>query len=92
MEKKNAFVFYFDWWKVLSNFSNEIKFEALDAIIAYSNRGVVPELSGCAKTAFEFMRKQMDSDAAKSEEKRKACSEAGKKGMQKRWGNRQSKC
>lgn len=84
-DRKNAFILYTDYWEHIEMLSMEERGELFTAIFNYANDGNVPELPGAAKMAFSFIRKQLDRDISKWEEKRRERSESGKKGAAARW-------
>jgi len=85
--QKKSFVFNVAWHEVLTDFEPEVRLEVYDAIIEYVASGTLPELKPLSKMAFSFIKKEIDYNNEKYEETVIKRSEAGKKGMQSRYGN-----
>lgn len=84
---KNNVIFYQDWYEAIAELPPEERVEAYDAVFQYAFRGVTPT-NKLIKGITALMRTAIDRDNAKYDEVAKARSEAGKKGMAKRWGNK----
>lgn len=82
---KKSFVFNYEWQEVLKDYPAEVRLEVYDAIIEYAISGTLFELKPLAKMAFSFIKLQIDYNQKKYEEIVVKRSEAGKKGMQKRY-------
>lgn len=87
MNEKKSFLLYCDYREHIKLLSVEEKAALLDAIFDYAS-GEKVEVEGAVGMAFSFITAQMERDAIKWEAERQARSEAGKKGMASRWGNR----
>lgn len=87
---KDSFVLYHDIREPLELLTMEERGEIFSAILDYSEYGTVPDFGNNAglKMAFAFIKTALDRDSAKWEKKIKARSEAGKKGMESRYGKR----
>ena len=88
---RESFIFYKSWSDALAKLPNGVRLEVLDAVINYGFTGEEPQFaSPVAEIAFSFIKTDIDRNTAKYEEKveriRQQRSEAGKKGMAKRWG------
>lgn len=88
VDMRKSFVFYFEWAETLSEYPAEVRYEVYDAIIGYAQSGTLPELKPLAKMAFSFIKRDLDRDLGKYNSTVEKRSEAGKKGMQSRWGDR----
>lgn len=100
---RNGFILFNDHYDCIRALSAEQKGMLLDALFQYSITGDVPnELDGAIQMAFNFMRKAMDTAFDKYEQSQmerterdeeisRKRSEAGRKGMEKRWGEKQPK-
>lgn len=87
-EVKRSFIFNIDWREVLMDYPAEVRYEVYDAIIEYAASGKLSELKPLAKMAFSFIKKEMDYNNNKYNEIISKRSEAGKKGMLSRYGNK----
>ena len=91
MDKRESFVLYSNIKDVLDALSDEQSGKLFRAIVDYNN-GLEPQLTDpVLKMAFIPIRQGLDSNNKAWEETKKARSEAGKKGMEKRWGNKDNK-
>lgn len=100
---RNGFMLFNDHYACIRTLSAEQKGMLLDALFTYSITGKVPEdMDGTIMMAFNFMSKAMDvafdkyeqaqaERAERDEEISRKRAEAGRKGMEKRWGERQAK-
>lgn len=84
--EKRTFVFNVAWAEVLSGYDAEVRLEVYDAVIKYAASGTLPELKPLANMAFSFIKNDIDHSQAKYEETVKKRSEAGRKGMESRYG------
>lgn len=83
---KDTLIIYRDWWEAINGLPTNLQLEAFQAICSYAFEGKQPEDPMiCAVTA--LMRSAIDRDKAKWEDVRKKRSEAGKRGLAKRWGS-----
>ena len=60
MNSSNTFIFNLEWYAVLQEYPEEVRFEVYEAIMRYASSGTLPELKPLAKMAFSFIRKEMD--------------------------------
>ncbi len=84
---KNSFLMYLDYEEQFNLLTDEQIGQLMRAIIKYEKTGVVLELEGMLKIAFSFIKTQLDRDREKWQEEKKKRSEAGKRGMSRRWNN-----
>ena len=84
-KEKISFLMYLDYEEQFSLLSDEELGQLMRAIMQYEKTGNIPELKGVIKMAFSFIKQQLDRDEEKWQEEKKKRSEAGKKGMAKRW-------
>lgn len=84
-KKKKTFIFNTEWQETLLDFPPEVRLEVYDRLVEYVVTGVSPELSPMAKMAFSFIKKEVDYNELRYKEKVAQCSEAGKRGMKKRY-------
>lgn len=84
---RDSFVFYKEWRDALVGVPDGVRMEVYDAIIEYGVTGEVPELKPMAELAFRFVKTRMDKDAERYDDVLRKRSEAGKKGMEKRWNH-----
>ena len=93
---KTSFVYYLDWAEQLLNLPAELRLKIDDAIKRYVLYGEEPTDREVLYSMFGLIRMQLDRDVEKWTDTCKARSEAGKKGMKKRWGdnkhNKNNKC
>lgn len=87
-KKNRTFIFNVEWQEVLVDYPPEVRLEVYEAIIEYVASGTLSELKPLAKMAFSFIKKEVDYNLENYNEVSKARSEAGKKGMRKRWGGK----
>lgn len=99
---RNGFMLFNDHYVCIRTLSAEQKGMLLDALFTYSITGKVPEdMDGTIMMAFNFMAKAMDvafdkyeqaqaERAERDEEISRKRAEAGRKGMEKRWGEKQA--
>ena len=91
MDKRESFVLYSNLKDVLDVLTDEQSGKLFKAIVNYNN-GIEPQFDDAVLAmAFIPIKQGLDSNNAAWEETKKARSEAGKKGMEKRWGNRDTK-
>lgn len=88
--KRKSFVFYSEWQEVLMEYPAEVRLEVYDAIIGYAVSGTLSELKPLAKMAFSFIKRQIDLNNSKYDDISEKRSNAGKKGMAKRYNKEQS--
>lgn len=88
---RESFVLYTKINEIVKELSVEDKGLLFQAILDYQETGVVPDISGAIKIAFIGIRQDLDANAEKYEQVRKARSEAGKKGMESRWITKDNK-
>lgn len=81
--ERTSFVFLLKWAEVLKGYPREVRYEVMDAIIAYAQSGALIELKPLAKMAFAFIRKEMDYYFERHEAVSVRRSEASRK----RWSN-----
>lgn len=84
---KNSFLIYLDYQEQFELLTDEQAGQLIKAIIKYEKTGEITELDGMTKMAFSFIKTQLDRDREKWQEEKKKRSEAGKRGMAKRWEN-----
>ncbi len=80
MPEKKSFVVYHSYRECFKDFSDEEIGQLFKAMLEYSQKGEVPEMSRPLKVAFRFIRLQMDADEAKYTNECKRRSAAGAKG------------
>ena len=84
---KNSFLIYLDYQEQFDLLTDEQAGKLIKAIIKYEKTGKTSELDGVTKMAFSFIKTQLDRDREKWKEEKQKRSEAGKRGMAKRWGD-----
>lgn len=85
-KKKDTFIFRKSWADALKKRSAEVQLEVYNAIVSYAVEGIVPQMSEIAEVVFDFIRIEIDENNAKYEETVKKRREAGKRGMESRYG------
>ena len=85
---KSSFLMYLDYEEQFNLMSDEEIGQLMRAIIQYEKTQEMPELDGVLKMAFSFIKSQLDKYRKKWQEEKKKRSEAGKRGMQNRWNNK----
>ena len=85
---KKSFVFNVAWQEVLMDYPPEVRLEVYDAVIRYAASGTLSELKPLAKMAFSFIKKEIDYYNERYDDMVSKRSEAGKKGMLSRYGNK----
>nr|DAK14087.1 MAG TPA: hypothetical protein [Caudoviricetes sp.] len=80
MPEKKSFVVYHSYRECFKDFSDEEIGQLFRAMLEYSQKGEVPEMSKPLKVAFRFIRLQMDADEEKYTNECKRRSAAGAKG------------
>jgi hypothetical protein len=65
MEDRKTFVFYTNWYEAFKDFEPKVQLEIFNAIILYATKNIEIELSPVAKMAFNFIKKDIDSNAGK---------------------------
>lgn len=80
--KKESFVFYFDWLNHLSLLEPSAALKVLQSLRSYVASGEVGEMDSASFMAFSFIRAQVDRDMEKWENTRKERSKAGKAGAE----------
>ena len=67
---KTTFIFDVEWANAISGFSDSIRLEIYEMIVAYARTGETPDdASECAKMAFAFIKSKMDENNARYEAK-----------------------
>lgn len=84
---KKSFVYYLDWAEQTLALPSELRLKIDDAIKRYVLYGEEPKDREVLYSMFGLMRMQIDRDTEKWDKTCSVRSEAGKKGMEKRWGN-----
>lgn len=84
---KNSFLIYTDYQEQFELLTDEQAGKLIKAIIEYEKTGKIVELDGMTNMAFSFIKTQLDRDREKWQEEKQKRSEAGKRGMSKRWGH-----
>lgn len=56
----NSFLFNLEWYNVLLDYPEEVRFEVYEAIMRYASTGTLSELKPLAKMAFSFIKKEID--------------------------------
>ena len=84
---KDNVIFYRDWYEAIAELPPEERVQAYDAVFAYAFKGETPT-NKLIRGITALMRASIDRNNAKYSDTSRARSEAGKKGMAKRWGNR----
>ena len=82
---KISFLMYLDYEEQFNLLTDEQLGQLMRAIMIYEKTKELPKLEGIVKMAFAFIKQQLDRDNEKWQEERQKRSEAGKKGMAKRW-------
>ena len=77
---RRSFVLYYDFKEPLEELSDKDKGQVLMAMFEYCEYGTIPQLSKQAAIAFKFLKKFLDIDREKYEEKCNKRREAGKLG------------
>ena len=86
MNKKDAFLIYYEYEKYFASLSPEDGYKLLMAIFAYEKRHEENiKLDGMAAAFFMVMKDALDRNSDKWSETTGSRSEAGKKGMEARW-------
>lgn len=85
-KKRDTFIFKKSWADALRKRSASVQLEVYNAIVSYAVDGVIPEMSEIAEVVFDFIRIEIDENNAKYEETCKKRREAGKRGMNSRYG------
>lgn len=85
--EKISFLMYLDYEEQFTLLTDEQLGQLMRAIMQYEKTNELPKLEGIVKMAFSFIKQQLDRDNEKWKEEKKKRSEAGKKGMAKRWKN-----
>lgn len=86
---KETLIIYRDWWEAIKSLPTELQPDAFNAICEYAFEGKQPT-DPMISAVTALMRSAIDRDKAKWEEVRKKRSEAGKRGLAKRWGKQKS--
>lgn len=85
--ERTTFVFRAEWAEVLSEYPAALRLAVYEAVIRYAVTGEVASLDdAAARIAFSFIRQDIDHDFAKFREVSERRSEAGRRGLEKRWG------
>lgn len=62
---KDTFVFYKGWKKAVEDLPDSIRLEIYESVIEYATTGSLPDLKAMAKTAFNFIKADIDRDTEK---------------------------
>ena len=65
MDERTTFVFCSKWYDAFKDFEPKIQLEIYNAIIIYATKNIEIDLSPIAKMAFNFIKKDIDSNAGK---------------------------
>lgn len=84
--KKSAFVLYLEYEEILEDLTDAEIGLLFRAILKYERTQELPTLPLQIMIPFKFVKKDLDNNRAKWQSEVKKRSEAGKKGMQTRWG------
>lgn len=76
---KKTFLFNADWYEVLVDYPSEIRLEVYEAVIRYAVSGTLSELRPQAKMAFSFIKREIDFNQKKYDERVSNNRESGKK-------------
>lgn len=88
---KNGFIFRSEWAELLRGVSDEVRLSLYDAMVDYALHGKVAEFEDdVPRVAFAFVRTMIDKDFEKSQKISAMRSEAGKRGMEVRFGKREN--
>jgi hypothetical protein len=91
MTKDKIFFFFHKYfYDSLRTLSDQTRLRFYEYIFQYAFEGIEPELTDFEKAVWDGFKSTIDTDEEKWEAERQARSEAGKKGNEKRWGNRKS--
>lgn len=85
MKEKESFILYTEQKAVLDKLTDEQAGKLIKAIYEYEATGNMPELDPILEIIMIPFKTILDKNAQKWEEERQKRSEAGKKGMKKRW-------
>lgn len=85
MTNKESFILYTDQKAVIDKLTDEQAGKLIKAIYEYEATGNMPELDPILEIIMIPFKTILDKNAQKWEEERQKRSEAGKKGMKKRW-------
>lgn len=86
MNEKKSFVLYTKHEEIINSLSDEEAGKLIKAIFKYVNKGIEPQLNGLLNVVFIPIRQDIDSNMEKWLEEKNKRAEAGRKGMQARWG------
>ena len=75
-----SFVFNLEWAETLSEYPAEVRHEVYDAIVRYAQSGTLSQLKPLAQMAFSFIKKEMDFNADRYEERRRTNAANGARG------------
>lgn len=81
---QKSFVLYTEIFDTTQDISDEDFGKLMRAVFLYEKGENLPDMDPMIKMAFNFIKKDLDRNAEKYEQKRKACSEAGKKSAESR--------
>lgn len=88
--EKESFILYNSFYESIKSLKNEQLGKLLRAIFDYTINGEITQDNEIL-IAFMFIKNQIDIDTKKWEQEKHNRSEAGKKGMASRWGNKNNK-
>ena len=80
MDERTTFVFCSKWYDAFKDFEPKIQLEIYNAIIIYATKNIEIDLSPIAKMAFNFIKKDIDTNSTKYNAKCAKLQENGKKG------------
>lgn len=87
---RQTFIFYIDWYNYIEEDIEQegLRLRLYQAIPKYAFTGEEPQ-DPAMRVLFSFIRRQLDRDNKKYEEKIEKRREAGRKGNEKRWGKKE---
>lgn len=91
MQDKNSFILYADQKEVIDKLTDEQAGKLMKAVYQYVDSGTMPELDTLLEIAMIPIKQKIDKNNEKWQEEKEKRSDAGKKGMAKRWQNSKNK-
>lgn len=85
---KETLIIYRDWWEAINGLPTDLQLDAYRSICEYAFEGKEPE-NPIISAVTTLMRSAIDRNNAKSQDVRDKRREAGKRGLEKRWGKSQ---
>lgn len=82
---KETLIIYRDWWEAINGLPTDLQLDAYRSICEYAFEGKEPE-NPIISAVTTLMRSAIDRNNAKSQDVRDKRREAGKRGLEKRWG------